>query len=154
MSVGAVTVVNRVRKVVLNRPGTQGVQGPQGPIAPYGASLVLVAGYTPLQIGADAAEVVVPAKPDGSSATWTIGNATFRVSAAGGAPELSIEKSSGGGAFVSSGTLATLAMPDGGHEVTVPGSGTVVTGDAVRLNVTSLGTATGWTVSISLTANP
>lgn len=139
----------KVRDLLWGTPLPVSVTGLGTPI--YGTTLVLMAGFTPGGTGAMAAEFLVPAAPDGSSKVWNVGTLTARVRVAGGAPAMSLEQSAGGGAFSLASTPATLTLSTDAYEGSSAGSGTVTTGDLLRLNVTALGTATDWTVTISLT---
>jgi hypothetical protein len=116
-------------------------------------TMVLCAGYTPSGTGADVAEFVVPYSPDDGTTglTFTLRRATLRVNVAGGAPVAILEKSTVAGAFSAS-TLGTLTMPSGDYEVSITsfGIGTVASGNKVRFNVSTLGTATGWTIELEM----
>lgn len=121
---------------------------------PRGVLLALCIAFTPSGLGADTGELTVPYSPvDGTtSITWNVRRITLRVNVAGGAPALDIEKSSIAGAF-SATTVGTVTMGVGNYEVSQTGgfaSGTVVSGDKLRFNVSALGSATGWTITILL----
>ena len=116
-----------------------------------GVLMTLCAGFTPTATGGDVAELSVPIDPDsGLSITWNILEIVFRVGTAGGAPEVTVEKSTVAGAFtaaaVGSVTLATGANQ--GSNVT--SLGTTTSGDVLRFNAVVLGTAANWTVMVVL----
>lgn len=124
------------------------------PIAKHAVVMVLMTGFTPSGTGADSAEAVVPYDPaDGTtSITWNVRRIDFRVAAAGGAPEVTVERSTATGAF-SAATVGTVTMGSGDYEASKTASfttSTVASGSKLRCNVGALGTATGWTVSILL----
>jgi hypothetical protein len=124
------------------------------PSRPVGATTVLTlrSGFTPAGTGGDAAEVTVPSDPsDGAtSTTWNVRRILLRVAVAGGAPSITIEKSTVAGAFSAS-TIGTVTLGSGAYEASVTSAlGTVATGNKLRFNVATLGTATGWTVQIEL----
>jgi len=112
----------------------------------------LCAAYTPILTGPDSAEVTAPYDPaDGvSSITWTLRWIGLRVQTAGGAPAVTIEKSSGAGAFNPT-SVGTVTLGTGASEGTgTAGLGMVNSGDKLRFNVGTLGTAQNWTVLVEL----
>ena len=106
---------------------------------------------TPSGTGPDAGQVVVPYDGDGVTVvTWTVRRLTLRVATAGGAPSVAIEKSTGSSGFSPS-TLSTVTLASDTNEGSVTGSlGTVQSGDKLRFNVLSLGTAQNWTVTVEI----
>jgi hypothetical protein len=142
-----------------NFPSTMEVKNPTADTlkvqltgAKRGLVLVLCAAYTPASTGADGFECPIPYDPaDGTSAlTWDIVRLTLRVAVAGGGPGIVIEKSSSSGAFdpVSVGSIILLS---GSYEGAVTGIfGTVDSGDKLRFNISALGTAQGWTITVEL----
>lgn len=113
-----------------------------------GRALVLCAGYTPVTIGPDVAEVPVPYSPDDgvTAFTWQVKRASVRVQTAGGAPWVIIEKSNGTGVF-SAVSVGTISLASGAYEGSVTSSlGTVTSGDKMRFNVGTLATALNWTI--------
>jgi hypothetical protein len=115
---------------------------------PIGRSMVFCAAYTPVLTGPDAAEYVVPYLPDGATpATWSIKRFTLRAQL----PEstltvVNIEKSSGPGIF-SATIVGSITLPAAAYEATSGSTPfTVVSGDKVRFNVATLGTAQNWTI--------
>jgi hypothetical protein len=125
------------------------------PKVPAGGVLVLCAAFTPAGAGADTAEFVVPYSPrDGTtSVTWNVRRIDFRVNAAGGAPAITVEKSTAAGAF-SATTVGTVTLGSGAFEGSVTAAlGTTASGDKLRFNVGTLATATGWTIEVTLGAN-
>lgn len=119
-----------------------------------GCCLVLCSAFTPAGTGADTAEYVVPYSPvDGvTSVTWNVRAIDFRVQTAGGAPAVTVEKSTAAGAF-SAVTVGTATMGSGNNEVRNTTSlGTVASGDKLRFNVGTLATAQNWTVQVELGA--
>jgi hypothetical protein len=134
---------------VLRQLITEGGGGGSGK---HSALVVLMVGHTPLELGADVVEVPVPYDPaDGTTArTWNVRRVDFRVSIAGGAPQLLVEKSTVAGAFSPS-TVATVTMGNGNYEVANnPAAQTVASGDKLRVNIAVLGTAEKWTVTVLL----
>ncbi len=120
-------------------------------------AIAILSGYTPTATGADACEIPVPYSPaDGTtSITWNVRRITFRVSTAGGAPALKVQKSTAGNAAFSATDVDALTMGSGEYQVSTTSSfdsSTVASGDLLRVNVTTLGTATGWTVVVLLEA--
>lgn len=117
-------------------------------------NMIIVAGFTPAGTGGDAAELVVPYKAsDGTtSLTWNVRRINFRVSTAGGAPAVTVEKYTGTGAF-SATTVGSVTLGSGASEGSQTSSFTTSTlssGDKIRINPTALGTAAGWTVELML----
>jgi len=117
---------------------------------PYGRSVMLCSAYTPTATGEDAAEVSVPFSPlnGGNSTSWTITRLSFRVKTAAAADSsvIDIEKSTDAGAF-SATLVGSVTLNANSYENNTTGSlGTVNSGDKLRFNVTTLGTATNWTV--------
>lgn len=115
---------------------------------------VLCAGFTPGGTGADGAEYVVPYGTDGDSITWTLDRATMNFSTAGGAPVAKIQKSTAAltsvfGSGTDLCTLTTAVSGDSGVTTTTFAVATVVSGNRIRFNVTTLGTATGWSISMT-----
>jgi hypothetical protein len=122
---------------------------------PMGGVLVLCAAFTPAGTGADTAEFVVPYSPrDGTtSVTWNVRRIDFRVQTAGGAPAITVEKSTATGAF-SATTVGTVTLGSGAFEGNNTTSlGTVASGDKLRFNVGTLATAQNWTIEVSLGAS-
>lgn len=118
------------------------------------ATVVICAGFTPAATGADVAEIVVPYSPaDGTtSLTYNVRRIDFRVNVAGGAPAVTVEKSTASTAF-SSTAVGTVTLGSGAYEGNNTTSlGTVASGNKLRMNVGTLGTATGWTVQVLLEA--
>ncbi len=129
---------------------TQGLASSGG--GERGCLMTLCAGFTPAATGADVAEFVVPYDPkDGStSVTWNIRRIDFRVQTAGGAPSVTVEKSTASGAF-SAGTVGTVTLASGANEgSTTISLGTVASGNKLRINVGTLATAQNWTVEVLL----
>lgn len=115
-----------------------------------GKSVVLCAAFTPALVGADGGEVVMPFDTAGSSLTYSIKRIVFRVGVAGGAPAVTIEKSSGSSGF-SATTVGTVTLGAGANEGFVTASlGTINSGDKIRFNVGVLGTAQNWTVIVEI----
>lgn len=118
------------------------------------ATVILCEAFTPAGTGADIAEVMVPYDPkDGtSSVAWTVRRVWLRLNVAGGAPSVTIEKSTASGVFSAS-SVATLTLGSGAFEgATNPASTTVFSGNKLRFSVATLGTATGWTIGVELAA--
>ena len=114
------------------------------------ASVVLCSAYTPAALGADAAEIPVPHGFDGSALLWNTTRFIIRVQTAGSAPAAAIEKSEGNGVFTAI-SLGTVTLDANAYEGThIPASGSVASGDKLRFNVLSLGTAQNWTVAVEL----
>jgi hypothetical protein len=122
--------------------------------APMGCVVTLCAAFTPSGTGADTAEVVVPYSPrDGTtSVTWNVRRIDFRVQTAGGAPAVTVEKSTAAGAF-SAATVGTVTLGSGAFEGSNTTSlGTVASGNKLRFNVGTLATAQNWTIQVELGA--
>lgn len=119
-----------------------------------GLLIVLCQAFTPTATGGDAAEAVIPYSVDGVTAlTWVLRRVTLRVQTAGGAPAVTIEKSTVAGAF-SATSVGSVTMGGGAYEVASTASlGSVNSGDKLRFNPTVLGTATNWTIEVEL-SNP
>jgi hypothetical protein len=118
------------------------------------AMVVLISGDTPAGTGADAAEAVIPPDPENgsSSITWNVRQLIFRVSTAGGAPQVTVEKSSDVGVFDPT-TVGSVTLGDGDYEGEQTAGFTtaqLVSGDKVRINVNTLATAEGWFVGLLL----
>jgi hypothetical protein len=116
-----------------------------------GLVVPLCGGFTPSGTGGDVLEFTMPYSPvDGTtSITWTLRRITLRVNVAGGAPAVTIEKSTASGAF-SAATMGSVTMGSGNYEVSATSgftSSTIASGNKLRMNPTALGTATGWTVT-------
>ena len=114
-------------------------------------TLFLCGAYTPASAGADAVEAELPYATDGSTLTYNVNIFRLRVATAGGAPALALEKSSGTGGF-SATSLGTLTLGSGAYEGNITALGTAQSGDKLRFNVGTLGTAQNWTVSVELAA--
>jgi hypothetical protein len=114
-------------------------------------TVVLCSAYTPLLLGADAAEVTVPYDYDGTtSLTWNVVRLTLRVGTAGGTPGVTVEKSTAATAF-SAASVGSVALGAGAYEgSTTAGLGTVASGNKLRFTVDALGTAQNWTVLVDL----
>jgi len=114
-----------------------------------GRSIVLCSAYTPLITGADPAEVTIPySVMDGFSIiSWNVKRLSFRAQLSESVSSvIDIEKSTGGGVF-SPTTIGSVTLPAASYEGFTTGSlGTVVSGDKIRFNVTTLGTAQNWTI--------
>jgi hypothetical protein len=119
------------------------------------AMMVLMQGFDPAGTGADTAELVVPHDPeDGTtSITWNVKAIYFRVGTAGGAPSIKVQSSNATGAFGAGTDIGTVTLGSGDNEATKTSafdSGTVSSGNKVRVNVLALGTATDWSVQLLL----
>jgi hypothetical protein len=111
------------------------------------AVITLCEAFTPAGTGADTAEVTIP----GVGLSFTLSSIKLRVNAAGGAPAITIEKSTIAGIFTPTG-IGTLTLSGGGYEGNqTAGLGSVNSGDKIRFNVGDLGTATGWTITVEMT---
>lgn len=112
------------------------------------AALVLLAGFTPYSIGPDYAEIPVPYNPlDGfSSINWNIRRVDFRVSIAGGAPYITLEKSTVSSSFSAS-AITDVYLQTGSYETSSILTGqTLTSGNKLRINISNLGTAIGWNI--------
>lgn len=115
-----------------------------------GRAVVLCSAYTPLLAGADTAEVVMPFDTTGASLTFSVARLVFRVGSAGGAPSVTIEKSTGSGIFTPF-TVGTVTLSSGAYQGSVTASlGTINSGDKLRFNVITLATALNWTVIVEI----
>lgn len=111
-----------------------------------GRSIVHCSAFTPLVTGPDAAEIVVPYAPDGSTLwNWSVRRLDFRVQTAGTGSSACIEKSPGAGGF-SAVLVGTVAVADNAYEGYALPSGTLNSGDKVRFNAVTLGTTQNWTL--------
>lgn len=111
--------------------------------------------FTPAGTGADAGWFLVPYDPlDGSSSlTYTIERIDVWVSTPGGAPAVTVERShDAGSTWATIGTVTLGSGAGSGSKTSSFTTGTVVSGDLLRMNVGTLGTATGWTVSMQASA--
>ena len=122
---------------------------------PMGRSIVLCSAYTPLSTGADSAEVSIPFSPlDGSSSlSWNIRRISFRAQTAEtNTSSINIELSVAPGIF-SPIFIASASLIGAINETASIGLfGTASSGNKLRFNVTTLGTAQNWTI-ISEIAN-
>jgi len=114
-------------------------------------SVVLCSGFTPQVTGGDLSEFEVPYAADGTtSLTYKVKRIFFRVGTAGGAPSITVEKSTGTGAF-SATTVGTVTLGSGAYEgSTTTSLGTVTSGNKLRFNVGTLATAFNWTIIVEL----
>lgn len=113
-------------------------------------TVVLCSAFTPAFVGADTAEVPIPFASDGSSLTFTITRLSLRVNITGGAPAITIEKSSVAGAFTPT-SVGSLTLTTGASQGTTTTSlGNVTSGDKLRFNVTTLATAQNWTITVEI----
>ena len=120
--------------------------------AKRGVALALCAAYTPTATGPDSFECPAPYDPkDGTtSITWKITRLSLRVAVAGGAPAITLEKSTATGAF-SATSLGSLTLGAGTYEGAVTTAlGTANSGDKLRFNISTLGTAQGWNITVEL----
>jgi hypothetical protein len=116
-----------------------------------GRVILLCAAMTPGATGPDAGEIPIPYSDDGSSIAWKVSRVNLRVQTAGGAPSVTIEKSTGAGAF-SATSVATVTLGSGDYEASVTGSlGTVSSGDKLRFNALTLDSAQNWTITVEVT---
>jgi hypothetical protein len=115
-------------------------------------AVVLCSGFTPTSLGPDAAEVEIPYATNGTSVTYAITAIRVRVGTAGGAPALTVEKSTGTGAF-SAIAVGTVTLGSGANEgATTSSLGSINSGDKLRFNVSDLGSALSWTVIVEINA--
>jgi len=114
---------------------------------------MLCAGFTPSTTGADGAEIPVPYDVDGTtSVTWNVKRISLRVGTAGGAPSVTIEKSTVVGGF-SAAAVGTVTLGSGDNEGSATAAlGTVASGNKLRFNVVTLATAQNWTVIVELSS--
>jgi hypothetical protein len=112
-----------------------------------GRSIMLCSAYTPLISGPDIGEVPVPYSPlDGTtSLIYTVRRLVFRVqTSANDTSIIAIEKSTGTGGF-SATTIGSVTLSSGSYEAYNTGSlGTINSGDKLRFNITTLGSAQNW----------
>lgn len=120
---------------------------------PVGCLLSLCQGYTPSAVGADVVEMPVPYDPrDGTTSfIWNIRRVDFRIGIAGGAPAITIEKSTSAGSF-SAATVTSIYITTGSNEGAATGSlGTINSGDKLRFNIITTGSISqNWTVNVEL----
>jgi hypothetical protein len=114
-------------------------------------SVVLCSGTTPQVTGGDVGEIEVPFAADGvTSITWNVKRIFFRVGTASGAPAVTVEKSTGTGAF-SAAAVGTVTLASAANEGSVTASlGTVASGNKLRFNVGTLTSALNWTIIVEL----
>jgi hypothetical protein len=115
-----------------------------------GRSIILCSAYTPLISGPDAGEVPVPYSPlDGTtSLTYTIRRLVFRVQtpASSDTSSIDVEKSVGSIGFNAI-TIGSLNLTSSTYIVVNTGSlGYINSGDLIRFNIQSLGSAMNWTI--------
>ena len=114
-----------------------------------GRSIVLCSAFTPVLLGADAAQVTIPYSPtDGSSSiNWNVKRLMIRTETIETTGSIiNIEKSTVTGPF-SAITIGTVNLMSGSYEGATTGSlGSVTSGDKIRFNILTLGTATNETM--------
>lgn len=111
-----------------------------------------LSGYTPTATGADVEQHVLPLGTDNASITWNVKSIFFRVGTAGGAPQITVEKYTGTGAF-SATTVGSVTLASGANEGSITSgftTSTLTSADKVRVNVNTLGTAANWEVLLEL----
>jgi hypothetical protein len=115
-------------------------------------AVVLCTAFTPPVLGADSGEVVMPFATDGTSVNYSIKAIRLRVGVAGGAPAVTIEKSTGSGVFSAS-TVGTVTLSSGAYEGSNTTSlGTINSGDKLRFNVGTIASTQNWTVIVEIAA--
>jgi hypothetical protein len=125
--------------------------------APGGASsraIVLCAAFNPYFTGADAAEIPVPYDSDGlTQLSWSVNRLNLRVQLSGSTTSsVKIEKSSTIGAFVADTTLGTLNLNSSSYQTFTGSLANVVSGDKLRFNINTIGTAEYWTITTEITS--
>jgi hypothetical protein len=123
------------------------------PSTPSGRAVGLCAAYTPLSIGADAAEIPIPYNTDGiTPITWAIKRINIRTQISESiSSSIAIEKSNGNGIF-SATEIGRILLPSTSYETfTGSISSTIASGEKIRFNVIELGTAQNWTLLVEIT---
>jgi hypothetical protein len=140
-----------VRKPLFVGAGLKQQTGAADIIAGFSRAIVLCSAFTPTGTGADLGEITVPYAGDGTtSVTYNVVRLTLRVQTAGGAPAMTVEKSTVAGAF-SAASVGTVTLGSGSSEgSTTAALGTVASGDKLRFNVGTLATATNWTIIVEI----
>lgn len=119
---------------------------------PIGRSVVLCSAFSPTTTGGDAAEVIVPFNPQNNTViSWSVKRLSIRAQSVESiTSSINIEKSSVVGAFSAS-LIGSVSLPSSSYENYATGTfTTTVSGDKLRFNVTTLGTAQNWTVIAEL----
>lgn len=117
-------------------------------------AMVLCAALTPYLTGPDAAEIPVPYDTNGTTPlSWSVNRLNLRVQLSGSTTSsVSIEKSSSPGAFVSDVTLGTLILNSSSYQTFTGSLANVVSGDKIRFNVNTIGTAQYWTITTEISS--
>jgi hypothetical protein len=108
----------------------------------------LCTAYTPTATGADAAELVIPYDVNGTTPlSWSVSRLNFRAQASGTLDSfVNVEKSVDTGIF-NPVLIGPVTLSANTYEGVTTGSlGTINSGDKIRFNVTTVGTATNWTI--------
>lgn len=117
--------------------------------------ILLMQGGTPGSTGADTFECQVPYVQGDQSIRWVIHRIYLRVQTAGGAPSVTVERSTGTGAF-SATTVGTVTLGSSAYYAQTLRSSLssdyLTSGDFIRANVQTVGTATGWTLAVECEA--
>lgn len=119
-----------------------------------GIVIALCEAFTPAATGPDTAEVPVPYAPDGQSViVWAVSRFNVRVVMAGTSSAVNLEKSSGTGPFAPF-TLASVTISGAANEAHAVGNSglPVKSGEKLRFNVITLGSAQNWTITVELRA--
>ena len=116
-----------------------------------GRSMFLCSAYTPGVTGIDNAEIIIPHDTNGtSSLAWTVRRLSFRVQTSGIGQAITIQKSTGVGAFTPI-TVGSISIASGMYESGITtGLGTLNSNDKVRFVTDVVGTATNWTIGMEI----
>jgi len=127
------------------------LNGGSGPGGGGAKSIMLCAAFTPNWTGADDAEIPIPYDSDGvTPVSWSINRFNIRVKYSGSSTSsVSLEKSTGDGEFVPT-TLATLYLNSQSYETYTSSLEGIASGEKIRFNVNTLGTAQYWTLTTEI----
>ena len=117
-----------------------------------GRSIVMCSSLSPASPGPSFTEIPIPYAGDGiTPISWSISKFTLRVNTSGSSPsQVTFEKSSGIGIF-NPVTLGTLNLNSNTYEASTGSFTTIVSGDKIRFNITSVGNANYWTIVADIT---
>lgn len=115
-------------------------------------NMVLCAAFTPYLTGADFAEMPVPYSTDGvTPLSWSVNRLNLRVQLSGSTTSsVTIEKSSAIGSFVTDTTLGNLVLTASSYQTFTGSKANIVSGDKIRFNVSTIGTAQYWTITAEI----
>lgn len=148
---------NLIEQVITTTPDTIFVftssLGFTSSLAKAGRAMALCLAYTPVIVGADQAEIPVPYMSDGvTPTTWSVKRLVLRTQTPETATSsFNVESSHGTGSFSAS-QVGTVNLYSSSYESYTLASSSVVSGDKLRFNITTLGGASYWTIITELTS--